>query len=484
MPARTGKQYLEGLKERAPEVHLAGERVKDVTTHPALKRGAETLARLYEMQHESGLKDTMTYESPTTGDPVGLSFIVPRSIEDLEKRRDMMSAWAQVSCGMMGRTPDFLNVSMMALAEAGDYFGQNRPEFAQNVRNYYEYIRENDLCLTHTLINLQRNRAPGATPLEDRVDVALAVVKETDAGIVVRGPRVLATLGPLSDEIAVYPARSHYLPKDGTDPYSFAFAIPCDTPGLKFLCRESLDMGRSHFDHPLSSRFEEMDAVVFFDDVLVPWERVFLLGRPDLCNDLSIRTNQYAHSGHQVVTKNVVKCEFILGLATLMTRTLGSRGLPQVQQMLSEIIENLEVTRACLRAAEVDAEVDQWGVMCPSTKPLMVARNVFIKMYPRMAEILHLLGSSSLMGLPAEADLQGPLAEDIHRYLDTDTASAEERIRLFHLAWDTCCSAFASRQVLYERFFQGDHLRNAVILNNLYETEPAVRWVEEFLNAG
>ena len=113
----------------------------------------------------------------------------------------------------------------------------------------------------------------------------------------------------------------------------------------------------------------------------------------------------------------------------------------------------------------------------------MVARNVFIKMYPRMAEILHLLGSSSLMGLPTEADLQGPLAEDIRRYMDTDTATAEERIRLFHLAWDTCCSAFASRQVLYERFFQGDHLRNAVILNNLYETEPAVRWVEEFLNS-
>ena len=194
---------------------------------------------------------------------------------------------------------------------------------------------------------------------------------------------MLATLGPLSDEIVVYPARSHRLPGSSLERYSFAFAIPCDTPGLKFLCREALDLGRSHFDHPLASRFEEMDAIVFFDDVLVPWERVFLLGDVELCNNLSTATNQYTQSGHQVVTKNVVKCEFILGLANLMVRTLGSGELPQAQQMVAEIIENLEVTRACLRAAEADAQIDRWGVMCPSPFPLMVARNLFIRIYPR-----------------------------------------------------------------------------------------------------
>jgi len=150
--------------------------------------------------------------------------------------------------------------------------------------------------------------------------------------------------------------------------------------------------------------------------------------------------------------------------------------------MLAEIIENLVVTQACLRAAEADAALDRWGVMCPAQMPLMVARNLFIRMYPRMAEILHLLGSSSLMALPTEADFNGPLAPEIRRYLETDTASAEERVRVFRLAWDTCCSAFASRQVLYERFFQGDRLRNVVILNSLYDKEPVTRWVREFLD--
>ena len=481
MPARTGAAYIAGLRDRAAEVYIDGERVKDVTTHPALQNGVRTLARLYDLQDDPAVGGDMTYVSPTSGERVGLSFITPRTMQDLERRRAMMRHWARASCGMMGRTPDFMNVNMMAMAAASEYFVQNRPEFKTNIERYYEYIREHDLVLTHTLVNLQRHRSPFASPLTDRVDAALVVVRETDAGMIVRGPRVLATLGPLADEIAVYPARNHELPADAQARYSFAFALPCNTPGLKFQCRESFDLGRSHFDHPLGSRFEEMDAIVFFDDVLVSWERVFLLGDVELCNHMPEETNRTAHSGHQVVTKQVVKAEFILGLAQLMVQTLGSGQLTQVQQMMAGIIEHLELMKACLRAAEADAQVDKWGVMAPARLPLMAARNLFIRLYPRMAEILHLLGASSLMALPTEADLQGPLAPQLNAYLDTNTASAEERIRLFRLAWDTCCSAFASRQVLYERYFGGNALQNAVILYHFYDKEPMTTWVRQFL---
>ena len=277
MPARTGDQYIASLKENQPEVYMNGERVKDVTNHPALRNGVRAIARLYDLQLDPKIKDEMTYTSPTTGDPVGLSFITPKTPEDLERRHTMMSHWARANCGMMGRSPDFMNVNIMAMAAAGDYFAQNRPEFKENIQKYYEHVRENDLVLTHTLLNLQRSRAPGATILEDRTDVALAVVKETDAGIVVHGARVLATLAPLSEEIALYPTTSHMLPGSAPERYSFAFAIPNSTPGLRYQCRESYDLERSHFDHPLGSRFEEMDAIAFFDNVFVPWERVFLL---------------------------------------------------------------------------------------------------------------------------------------------------------------------------------------------------------------
>ena len=484
MPIRTGAEYVQCLQERHPEVYLRGERIDDVTTYPSLRNGVATMAKLYDMQHDAEFRDDMTYVSPSSGESVGASFIIPKSIGDLEHRHRMMAHWAKASFGMMGRTPDFLNVSLMAMAQAGDYFAQNRPEFKDNIQNYYEYVRENDLVLTHTLVNLQRTRSTTTTPLVDTTGVALAVTKETDDGLIVNGARVLATFGPLSDEIAVYPARSHRLPDGSEGRYSFAFAIPSDTKGLRYLCRESYDLERSNFDHPLGSRFEEMDAIVFFDNVLVPWDRVFLYGDPDLCNNMAMSTNQYLHSGHQVVTRNVAKCEFILGLASLMVRTLGSGGNPQVQSMLAEIIENLQMTKACLRAAEADAKPDRWGVTSPSLQYIGVARSMFIKMYPRMAEILHLLGSSSLMALPTEADMDGPLASDIERYLETDTASAAERVRLFRLAWDTCCSAFGSRQVLYERFFQGDSQRNAIILNNVTDTTPMTEMVQEFLEQG
>ena len=480
MPARSGTQYIERLKERPPSLFLRGEKVKDATTHPGLSGGVNTVARLYDLQKEVGSKSKMTYTSPTTGDPVGLSFITPKTIEDLDARRNMMRRWAQLSCGMMGRTPDFLNVSLMAMAAAGDYFGEDRSEFRQNIRDYYEKVREEDLVLTHTLVNLQRSRAPTESILHDSTDIALSVVNETDAGITVHGARLLATL-PIADEIAVYPARSHRLPTGAPGRTSFAFALPCDAPGLKFLCRESFDLGRSRFDHPLGSRFEEMDALAFFDNVFVPWERVFLLGDPDRCNNMSRRTHQYLHSGHQVVTKNVVKLEFVLGLANLMQQVLGSGQQPQMLQMTAEIIESLETTKALLRAAEADAELDEWGVLCPQEMPLTVARHLFIRMYPRMGEILQLMGSSSLMALPTEADFKGPLADELSNYLDTDTATAEDRVRLFRLAWDTCCSAFGSRQILYERFFQGDVYRNVVLLNSLYDKEPPTAFVREFL---
>ena len=365
MPARTGEAYIKGLKEHPREVWIDGERVEDVTTHPALRNGVRSVAALYDMQHDPALREEMTYMSPTTGQPVGLSFLMPQSVADLERRRTMMARWAWASCGMMGRSPDFLNVLFTAWAGAADYFAQNRPAFKDNVLTYYEFLREHDVALTHALVNLQRRRTPAAVDTL-REDVALTVVRETDAGIIVRGSRLLATLGPIADELAVYHAGNHRVGADAQR-QAFAFSIPCDTPGLTFLCRESFDLGRSRFNHPLGSQFEEMDATVFFNDVLVPWERVFLLGDVDLCNNVGAATQSMAHSGHQVLTRYVVKAEFILGLADLMVETLGSGSIPHVQEQVAELITYRDMLQACLRAAEVDAAPNKWGVMSPAS---------------------------------------------------------------------------------------------------------------------
>ena len=481
MPARLGSEYLEGLRAAQSEVWIRGEKVHDVTSHQAFQGCARTLASLYDMQHDPLLKEEMTYQSPTTEDPVGLSFIVPGSADDLARRRNMMTNWARASCGMLGRSPDFLNVVITAWGAAGDFFTQNRPEFKKNVEDYYLFARENDLTLTHTLLNFQKSRRAGVI---DNIDeqIALTVVKETDAGIVVNGSRLLATLGPISDEIAVYPTRTHMVGPEAWR-QSFSFAIPCNTPGVKFLCRESLDHGRSHFDHPLGSRFEEMDSIVIFDNVLVPWERVFLLGDVEMCNSYGSRTGYTLHTGHQVTTRNVAKAEFMLGLAALMVKTLGAGDIDVNQQRIGELIVYLEVLKACLRASEADCFVNEWGAMCPAPGPLNAARQLFADtLYPRMVEVVQLLGSSSLMALPSEADFDTVLTPQVGKYLATDTAKAKDRVKLFHLAWDAACSAFGGRQLLYERYFAGDPVRNAMLLYSGYDTGPMIERVREFLD--
>ena len=479
MAARTGQQYLEGLRSQDREVWLRGERVKDVTTHPGLRNGARSIAALYDLQHDPALRDEMTYVSPTTGERVGLSFIVPRTHEELEARRVMMLHWARASGGMMGRSPDFMNVNFAAWSGAAPYFAQNRPEFAENIRRYYEHIREHDLTLTHSLINLQRSReVSGMFKLDE--ETALRVVRETDAGLVVRGARVLATLGPLADEIAVYSPRLGRM-APGHSPFAINFAIPCGTRGLQFLCRESFDLERSHFDHPLGSRFEEMDCVVFFDDVLVPWERVFLFGDVELVNGTGLRTHSNVHTAHQGAVKNVAKCELLLGVALLVTQTLGNAHLPHAEERLGELMLHTELTRACMRAAEADAQLDEWGVMCPAQLPVESSRNLFMTSYPRMVEILQLLGSSSFMIIPSEADFRGPLAPVIEQYLATDSTPARDRVKLFRLAWDIACSSFGSRQVLYERFFASDPLTRARIMNAIYPKSDVIDRVRAFL---
>ncbi len=470
MPACHGADFRRRLDETPRDVWIQGQHIQTgLSHHPAFANLVDTLAHLYDMQHQPELIDTMTYTSPKSGQPVGLSFLQPRAEEDLVRRREMMLAWARYSGGMLGRTPDYLNASLMAFAAAQAYFEDARPGFGRNIQAYYEEVREKDLCLTHTLINPQANRAVGASQQKDPF-LAARIVKETDQGVVIRGARMLATLGPVSDEIMVFP--STVLKGQEEDrPYAFAFAIPSHSEGLKYICRESFDYGRTHFDHPLGSRFEEMDALVVFDDVLVPWQRVFLLEDLKRCNEVFAATGAVVHMTHQVVVKNVAKAEFVLGVILSVIDAIGIEVFQHVQEKAAEAIVALETMRAFLRSAEADAALDEFGLLRPAWAPLNAARNVFPKVYPRLIEIIQQLGASGLMALPGSADLASPIGPLVERYLAAARVDARERLGIFHLAWDLSSSAFGSRQVLYERFFFGDPVRMAGALFQGYDRQ-------------
>jgi 4-hydroxyphenylacetate 3-monooxygenase len=464
--ARRGADVLRRLRERPPALWYRGERVADVTTHAAFRGGVATLAELYDLQWQRA--EECLFDSPTSGRKVARSYQQPRTATELTGISRSMAVVARHTHGMMGRVPDYLNRALCAYAAAAPWLAAGDPRFGANAVRLHEELREADLCLTHSLIPPQANRSVGPSGQADPY-LAARVKQETDAGFVVRGCRMLATL-PISDAIMVLPSTLLKATPDDA-PYAFGFIIPTDAPGLKLICRESLDYGGSRFDHPLSSRFEEMDAVVVFDDVRVPWDNVLLYRDVERCNAAHARTGAVVGMAHQVVIKNIAKCEFVLGLAALLVDTIGAERFQHVQEKLAELWVTLETMRALKRAAEADAALDEWGVMRPAWNPLDAARNLFPKLYPRMIEILQQLGASGLVAMPTAQDLQGPLADDIRRYYQAARADAFERIPLFRLAWDAAISAFAGRQVLYERFFFGDPVRMAGSLVAAHDAE-------------
>ena len=476
--ARRGAQVLELLRTAPPNLWYDGKRVDDPTTHPAMRNGVASLAALYDSQWKN--PETTLYDSPS-GAKVSRTFLIPRTMDELRSVSRCMKVRSDENFGMMGRLPDYLNRAITGYASGAAYLGEDDARFADNARRYYEYVREHDLSLTHTLITPQANRAVGTARQVDPY-LAARVAEETSEGLVIRGCRLLATL-PFADELMVFP--STLLKNQEEDaPYAFGFCIPTNTPGLKFLCRESFDYGRSHYDHPLGSRFEELDSVVMFEDVFVPWDRVLLYRDVARCNAAYARTGALALMTHQVVVKNLAKTEYLMGLASLIAHTIGIEGFQHIQEKLAEIWVNMETMRAFLRAAEADAALDEYGMLRPAWDPLDAARNLYPRLYPRMVEIIQQMGASGLVAMPTEADVRGPMAEEIARYFQAARAEAHDRIPLFRLAWDTAVSAFGSRQVLYERFFFGDPVRMAGALVASHDRTACMDRVRQFLAAG
>ena len=476
MAARTGQQFIDDLRANPIDIHHRGGRIDDLTVEPGFAGHVGALAGRYDHQHERA--DLMLFESPSSGEPVNRSFMIPTTIDELSGIGDTMKGLADYSLGMAGRDPAYLNRAIAAYAAGADFLAAGRPEFGQNAIDYLEHIRENDLALTHTLANPQINRAVGVSEQKDPF-LALRVKSESDSGFVVKGARMLATL-PMSDELMVFPS-TLLRSKEEDAPYAFAFCLPNATEGMRFICRESVDYGRSHIDHPLGSRFEEMDAVVVFDDVFVPWERTFIYQDIEACNQAYTATGSVQHMAHQVVCKNIAKTEFLLGLVSLMIDAIGIEPFQHIHEKTTEIWVNLETMKAFRRAAEVDASLNDHGMMTPAWGPLNAARNLYPRLYPRMIEIVQQIGAGGLMAMPTEADMSGPLADDIERYYQSARLEAKDRIPLFRLAWDTAMSAFGTRQVLYERFFFGDPVRMAGAAFNSVDRTEYMDKVREFL---
>ncbi|WP_301108583.1 4-hydroxyphenylacetate 3-monooxygenase, oxygenase component [Sporosarcina sp.] len=479
MGAITGEEFIQRIDQLKTEIWLDGQRIEGpISQHQAFKGLLKTKAALYDLQILPSNLSTMTYESPTTKERVGLSYLQPKTKEDLRSRQQMMTQWARVSCGLLGRSPDYLNSVIMSFACSSAYLHGKEKCFPEHIQALYERARDRDLSFTHTFITPQVNRSQSYFEMTDE-PISAKIVGKTAEGLVIKGARLLATQGGLTDEVLVFSAPMFL----GDPDEAFAFSIPSDTKGLRFICRESFVGGESGFTYPLSSRFEEMDSIVVFDNVVVPWECVFFYENSEVAADFFSISSFHPFAIHQVITRQVVKAEFMLGLAEQLVETINVAEYQHIQGKLSEIIIGLETLKALLDKSVQDASLDQWGFMRPSLTPLQVASNLSPKIFPRFSEIIQLIGASGMVALPTENDFQSAIEPDLAKYLQGATKTAEERVKIFRIAWDLTMSSFGSRQTQYERYFFGDPIRLASQLYRAYSKKDGMSLLSHLLDS-
>ncbi|MBC8282028.1 MAG: 4-hydroxyphenylacetate 3-monooxygenase, oxygenase component, partial [Chloroflexi bacterium] len=310
---------------------------------------------------------------------------------------------------------------------------------------------------------------------------AVGVVDHTSEGVIVRGASLLATLAPFADEIFCPVYRPLRPDSEEDRKYCIGFAIPVATKGLRFICRPSHDTGRPLADYPLSGQYDEMDALAIFDDVLIPWERVFIYNDVELANMTVRKVTLWRQYMQQVAVKSIAKLEFILGITHGITDAIGIGGYSHVQEKNSEIIDILETVRAYMRAAEADAGPYEGEGIWPAAEPWIAMRNWYPDAYARVAAIVEQLAAGGLMLTPTEEDLAGPLAGDIEKYFQGTNIDAQKKVRLFRLAWDLIGTQFGSRQTLYERFFNGDVVQLRQRRYATYDYSKADKSLELFM---
>jgi 4-hydroxyphenylacetate 3-monooxygenase len=450
----TGAEFLESLRD-GRDVYIYGERVKDVTTHPAFRNSAASVALLYDALHAKETKDVLTAPTDTgSGGYTHKFFKVAHSREDVIAQRDAIAAWARLTYGWLGRSPDYKAAFINTLGANAEFYGK----FADNARAWYKRGQESVLFLNHALINppIDRNK-----PVEQVKDVYITIQKETDAGIYVSGAKVVATNSALTN----YNFLGQNMSVEITDPSMVVmFIAPMNTAGIKLICRPSYEMAAaatgSPWDYPLTSRFDENDAIFIFDNAFIPWENVLIHRDVQKLKDFYPKSGFYQGFTMQGCTRLAVKLDFIAGLLYKAARATGVEAFRGVQAQIGEVIGwrnlfwSLTDAMACNPVPWVN------GAVLPNPQGSASYRLFMTEAYPAIRNIIEKVVASGLIYLPSNAlDFKNP---EIDKYLQryvrgSNGIDYKERIKIMKLLWDAIGSEFGARHELYEMNYSGSH---------------------------
>ncbi len=450
----TGAEFLESLRD-GREVYIYGERVKDVTTHPAFRNAAASIALLYDALHDKQTKDVLTAPTDTgSGGYTHKFFKAARSRDDVVAQRDAIAAWARISYGWLGRSPDYKAAFLNTLGANAEFYGK----FADNARAWHKRAQEAVLYLNHALVNppIDRNK-----PVEQVKDVYISIQKETDAGIYVSGAKVVATNSALTQ----YNFLGQNMGQEINDPSMVVmFIAPMNTPGIKLICRQSYEFAAAAtgtpWDYPLTSRFDENDAIFVFDNAFIPWENVFIH------RDIERLKNFYPKSGFfngftlQGCTRLTVKLDFIAGLLYKAARATGVEAFRGVQAQIGEVIGWRNLFWSLTDAMAHNPEPWVNGAVLPNARGSSTYRLFMTEAYPAVRNIVEKVVASGLIYLPSHArDFKNP---DIDKYLaryvrGSNGIEYKERIKIMKLLWDAIGTEFGARHELYEMNYSGSH---------------------------
>ena len=449
--SKTGSQHLKSLSD-GRVVFLNGARVEDPVNHAAFRNATRTVAHLYDLQSDD--PERMTFRSPTSGGQVGRHWQLPRSPEDLALRRQAMTLWARASCGFFGRSPDHIPTSVCGMLMDLQRFRQSDPTRANALQGWFEYARDRDLYVTYTIINPQSNQSKGPADQGFENHPGLRIVDEDGQGITVRGAKMLGTGAVMANEVFV--ANIGPL-RPGEEAFASSFAVPLGTPGVRILSRKSYEQHAvSEFDNPLSYRYDENDAVVVFDDVKVPWDRVFVH------RDIGLAASQFRDTyaapmqNHHSQIRLSVKLQFLAGLARRIAEINGIIDIPQVRDQLGRMSAAVTMVESFVRAMEAAGE-RAGDFYAPSRAIMHAATCITQELYPQFVTWVRELAGGGMIMLPSSAEDFGDdeLRGLIGRTQRSGVTDAYGRVKALKLAWDAVGSEFASRHVQYEMFYAG-----------------------------
>ncbi len=477
---KTGQQHIDSLRD-GRAVFIDGRRVDDVTTDPAFRNLVASVAKLYDFQSDPDRQQLMTFPCAEDGEPANRIWELPASYAELVERRRGLEAWTELHAGYLGRAPDHVASCISGMYMGLDVFAAYDAQRAKALAEYYRYARDRNLYLTYVIINPQADRSKTAAQQKSEFLTA-GVVDRDRAGITVRGAKMLATGAIAANEVFVTCIQPL---QPGDERYAISFALPMNAPGLKILSRKSYELAApSTFDNPLANRFDENDAVLYFDDVKVPWERVFVVDSIAMCQKQFHATPAHVYQNYQAMIRLNVKLRFLIGIARRIADMNGIVGFPQVRETLGQLAAEAGMIDALV--AGMEAKGTAYGpYFVPDRHTLYSAQVLSQQLYPKFVTALRELAGGGMIMLPSsESDFANPeLAALIEKTQQSAAADSTDKVKFYKLAWDAVGSEFGSRHQQYEMFYAGATFVTKGHAFRTYDWDGAARLLDAMLGS-